>query len=148
MFLPAGELHAYLEGVGVELMANSDNVLRGGLTRKHVDVYELLRVLTFQTRTVEILLPVEHASGEKRYLTPAEEFRLASIEVAAKQSFTSARNRSVEILISTEGTARIETLPDGGALDLRQGESVLIPASVEQYQLQGEAHFFRADVPT
>ena len=44
MFLPAGELHAYLDGVGIELMANSDNVLRGGLTSKHIDVDELLRV--------------------------------------------------------------------------------------------------------
>jgi mannose-6-phosphate isomerase len=47
LFLPAGNLHAYLSGAGVELMANSDNVLRGGLTPKHVDVPELLRVLDF-----------------------------------------------------------------------------------------------------
>src|SRR5262249_38765022 len=47
MYLPAGELHSYLDGVGLEIMANSDNVLRGGLTAKHVDVPELLRTLTF-----------------------------------------------------------------------------------------------------
>ena len=53
-FQPAGVLHAYLEGVNVELMANSDNVLRGGLTTKHVNVPELLKILTFEGGTPEI----------------------------------------------------------------------------------------------
>ena len=57
MFLPAGELHSYLEGVGIEIMANSDNVLRGGLTAKHVDVPELLRTLAFRAGAVERLRP-------------------------------------------------------------------------------------------
>ena len=57
MYLPAGELHAYLEGTGVEIMANSNNVLRGGLTPKHVDVDELLRVLTFNPGQAEVLQP-------------------------------------------------------------------------------------------
>ena len=55
LYLPAGNLHAYLSGAGVELMANSDNVLRGGLTSKHVDVAELLRVLDFTPRTPPVL---------------------------------------------------------------------------------------------
>ena len=57
IYLPAGNLHAYLRGVGVEVMANSDNVLRGGLTPKHVDVPELLRVLDFTPATEEIVAP-------------------------------------------------------------------------------------------
>jgi mannose-6-phosphate isomerase len=55
MFLFAGELHAYLDGLGIELMANSDNVLRGGLTPKHVDVPELLKVVNFEERDIKIL---------------------------------------------------------------------------------------------
>ena len=62
-FQPAGVLHAYLEGVNVELMANSDNVLRGGLTTKHVDVPELLRILTFEGGTPEVL---DGIHGEQR----------------------------------------------------------------------------------
>ncbi len=62
LYLPAGNLHAYLSGAGVELMANSDNVLRGGLTSKHVDVAELLRVLDFTPRTP----PVLHGVGRRR----------------------------------------------------------------------------------
>ena len=62
-FQPAGVLHAYLEGVNVELMANSDNVMRGGLTTKHVDVAELLKILTFEGGTPEV---IGWAPGERR----------------------------------------------------------------------------------
>ena len=57
LFLEQGELHAYLDGVGIELMANSDNVLRGGLTSKHVDVDELMHILSFEEKQVDILAP-------------------------------------------------------------------------------------------
>ena len=57
LWLPAGNIHAYLTGVGVELMASSDNVLRGGLTPKHVDVAELLKVLDFRPIPVPYLAP-------------------------------------------------------------------------------------------
>ena len=147
MYLPAGALHAYLHGMGIELMANSDNVLRGGLTPKHVDVRELLKVLTFHPGQVEILSPVEITPGEKEYQTPAREFRLSVIQVTAQQPFLSARNRGVEILICSEGRSEIEALANGGMVDLRRGQSVLVPAVVEQYQLSGQATVFRADVP-
>lgn len=65
IYLPAGNLHAYLHGVGVEVMANSDNVLRGGLTPKHVDVPELLRVLDF-TPTPEDRLRSETLTEERK----------------------------------------------------------------------------------
>jgi mannose-6-phosphate isomerase len=63
MYLPAGQLHAYLDGVGIELMANSDNVLRGGLTPKHVDVAELLSVVRFEEISIEILDPQAVGAG-------------------------------------------------------------------------------------
>jgi mannose-6-phosphate isomerase len=75
LYLPAGNLHAYLSGAGVELMANSDNVLRGGLTSKHVDVAELLRVLDFDSCTPPVLHGTE-ADGWVRYDTEATEFLL------------------------------------------------------------------------
>jgi mannose-6-phosphate isomerase len=147
LYLPAGELHSYLEGVGIELMANSDNVLRGGLTTKHIDVEELLNVLTFEATDIEILTPTKTPSGEMIYPTPAKEFRLTSVILKKGESFTSRKNHSVEILICTAGAANIETLSDGGILNLGQGESVLIPAAANQYRLSGEATLFRADVP-
>lgn len=77
MFLDAGNLHAYLSGVGVEIMANSDNVLRGGLTPKHVDVPELLRVLDFRPIDAPVLVPKGPAPAW--FDTPAPEFRLGAI---------------------------------------------------------------------
>ncbi|UGT38563.1 mannose-6-phosphate isomerase, class I [Nocardia yamanashiensis] len=83
LFLAAGNLHAYLSGVGVEIMANSDNVLRGGLTPKHVDVPELLRVLDFEPLELPIIEAEQTGAGTYRYDTPAPEFALSRIELAA-----------------------------------------------------------------
>ncbi|HMA67154.1 MAG TPA: mannose-6-phosphate isomerase, class I, partial [Desulfosalsimonadaceae bacterium] len=74
LFLNSGEMHAYLEGCGIEIMANSDNVLRGGLTAKHVDVAELMRALDFTPRKSEILTPQAGAACESVYPTPVAEF--------------------------------------------------------------------------
>src|SRR5580658_9335281 len=78
-FQPAGVLHAYLEGVNVELMANSDNVLRGGLTTKHVDVPELLKILTFEGGTPEVFSGIQLSPEQRVYRTPADEFELSRI---------------------------------------------------------------------
>jgi len=147
LYLPAGVLHAYLEGVGIELMANSDNVLRGGLTTKHIDVDELLRVVSFESQEIDILSPSRTPTGEKLYRTPAEEFRLTSIDLKASAPFTSRADRGVEILICVSGTAEVEIPPEKSTLDLDRGDSVLVPAAVEQYRLRGQAFIFRADVP-
>ncbi|MHA6522802.1 mannose-6-phosphate isomerase, class I [Tessaracoccus sp. G1721] len=70
LWLPAGNIHAYLSGVGVELMGPSDNVLRGGLTPKHVDVPELLRVLDFRAGPVPMLVPEHVAEHARAYVPP------------------------------------------------------------------------------
>jgi mannose-6-phosphate isomerase len=148
LFLPAGELHGYLEGTGIELMANSDNVVRGGLTSKHIDVQELLNVLTFRTADIEILVPDRLPTGESLYRTPTEEFSLASISPTREQPFISKRDRNVEILLCTEGEANIQSIPDGLVTPLPKGNSVLVPAAVAQYSLEGNATVYRASVPT
>ena len=80
LFLPAGNLHAYLHGIGVEIMANSDNVMRGGLTPKHVDVSELLAILDFTPGVPPLVDVVAESPGVFRYRTPAPEFALWRIE--------------------------------------------------------------------
>ncbi|MBI0382395.1 mannose-6-phosphate isomerase, class I, partial [Streptomyces albiflaviniger] len=77
LYLGAGVPHAYLDGLGVEIMANSDNVLRCGLTPKHVDVPELLRVVRFESAAPAVLRPEADPSGEELYTTPIDEFRLS-----------------------------------------------------------------------
>src|SRR6185503_8499312 len=81
LYLPAGNLHSYLEGTGVEIMASSDNVLRGGLTPKHVDMPELLKVLDFRSGPVDIFSGTPSATSELCYAIPAPEFELSRIDV-------------------------------------------------------------------
>jgi mannose-6-phosphate isomerase len=146
MFLPAGQLHAYLKGLGMELMANSDNVLRGGLTPKHVDVSELLKTLRFKGEQVEILLPRERAGGEKTYASLAQEFALSVLSIKEGGPFTSRGHRSAEILICTHGRAAIINRSSGEMLSVIKGESVIIPAAVKQYAVEGSATVYRAAV--
>jgi mannose-6-phosphate isomerase len=147
MYLPAGELHGYLEGVGIELMANSDNVLRGGLTPKHIDVQELLTVLNFTDGDLNILGPENLAFGEAIYSTEAEEFVLSVMRLNKGAPFSSPRNRSVEIMICTEGEVSVTDLSAGDITRLTRGISIIVPAAVEQYRIEGEATLYKATVP-
>ena len=147
MYLPAGELHAYLEGVAIELMANSDNVLRGGLTTKHIDVSELLKVLNFQERNVRILYPVRRPNGEGVYVSQAKEFELSVITTQQKKIYTSREERSAEILLCTAGTASLSNSNQENIIELKKGNSIFIPASVKIYRIAGDATFYKASVP-
>ncbi|MDH6576353.1 mannose-6-phosphate isomerase, class I [Kitasatospora sp. MAP5-34] len=126
LYLGAGLPHAYLRGLGVEILANSDNVLRGGLTPKHVDVPELLRVLTFQGSTPDVLRPVTDATGEQLYPVPIDEFRLSRYLLGPEPRRVDGR--APQILLCTEGTARLTTT-DGSTLTLARGESAFLPAT-------------------
>lgn len=81
LFLPAGNLHAYLRGTGVEIMANSDNVMRGGLTPKHIDVAELVSVLDFTPGAPQLVEVVAEGRGVWRYVTPAPEFVMWRVDL-------------------------------------------------------------------
>ena len=112
IFLPAGNLHAYLRGVGVEVMANSDNVLRGGLTPKHVDVPELLRVLDFTPTTEEQLRAQTRREGpELIYETPTDEFAVALLtldgDYLGHEVDAPSRHEGPQILLCTEGATTV-----------------------------------------
>ena len=147
MYIPSGELHAYLEGAAIELMANSDNVLRGGLTAKHIDVHELLKIMNFKYNEVNILRPERQDSGERTYPAATKEFALSLISVREGSSFKSPRNRSVEIMICLEGAAHVKGPENGDVLFLTKGASIIIPAAVKQYRIEGEATIYKAGVP-
>ncbi len=147
MFLQAGELHAYLDGVGIELMANSDNVLRGGLTPKHVDVPELLSVLNFEERELNVLSAEDIDGCESEYTSRAEEFVLSLISVKEGLPCHSARNRSIEILLCIQGDATIIDLGKQIRIPLDKGKSVCVPAAVEAYSIVGHAIIYKASVP-
>jgi len=147
IYLPAGQLHAYLKGVGVELMANSDNVLRGGLTPKHIDREELMRVLHFAPALPGMVVAQPVSATETTFQTPAEEFALCKLHISHDAPHASPRHRNVEILFVTKGEVLLT--PDNGEspLPLTRGDSVLIPAATGAYNLSGKAEIFQATVP-
>ena len=112
LYLPAGNLHAYLSGGGVEIMANSDNVLRGGLTPKHIDVAELLRVVDFTPGFGGLITPVEESPGVWRYPTPAPEFALWRLE-AGEDPLPVPGTGGGRILLVTEGSAILSSAARG-----------------------------------
>lgn len=146
MYLPAGQLHAYLDGVGVELMANSDNVLRGGLTPKHVDLPELLRVLNFAQTTITPLDATPVRTGELRYPCPAEEFSLSILEVEGGRPYASGSIRNIEILLCTQGGGRLDA-GSQGAMRIGKGDSVVVAAALDQYTIHGRLTIYKATVP-
>jgi len=144
IYLPAGNLHAYLEGVGIEIMANSDNVLRGGLTPKHVDPTELLRVLTFADEPTPILL-AQGSGVERTYDTPAGEFRLARLELRDGERFRAGHRAGPEILLCVAGHAVVRSA-GGQTLEIVKGGALFVPAGDGPYDLSGTSTTFRAVV--
>ncbi|MFJ4964525.1 mannose-6-phosphate isomerase, class I [Streptomyces sp. NPDC088729] len=139
LFLDAGVPHAYLDGLGVEIMANSDNVLRCGLTPKHVDVPELLRIVRFEATEPGVLRPEAAPSGEELYETPADEFALSRYTLAAGGDPAELTAAGPQILLCTAGALRV------GDLELTPGESVFVPAG-EAVEASGAGTLFRATV--
>jgi mannose-6-phosphate isomerase len=145
LFLPAGILHAYLDGLGIELMASSDNVLRGGLTRKHVDVPELLEVLSFEGGPVQVLAPEAIAEGspEESYPSQADEFTLSRITLAPGEEYVRRTDGGCEILACAEGHFLI-----GGGAHIGPVRSLFITADQGDYTLRGAGVLYRASVPS
>lgn len=131
IYLPAGNLHAYLEGVGVEVMANSDNVLRGGLTPKHVDVPELLRVLDFTPAADMVIRPEIAADGtELVYDTPAPEFAVSVLRIDGDQLGheidAPTRHDGPQILLCTQGETVVHA--KSSKVTLQRGSAAWVSA--------------------
>jgi mannose-6-phosphate isomerase len=129
VFQGAGIPHAYLEGQNVELMANSDNVLRGGLTPKHVDVPELLKHTSFQGIDPQLMKGTEK-NGEKIYSCPVRDFGISKIELAGDQVYSGTAS-SLEIFVVIDGELSIEGT---NTVTGRKGDSVAILAG-ETYKV-------------
>ncbi|MFF8016595.1 mannose-6-phosphate isomerase, class I [Streptomyces sp. NPDC007929] len=139
LYLGAGVPHAYLDGLGVEIMANSDNVLRCGLTPKHVDVPELLRIVRFLPSDPGVLRPEASPDGEEVYETPIDEFRLSRYVLPEAGAAHDLTRPTPQILLCTAGAVR------AGEHDLTPGESVFVPAG-EKAEVSGTGTLFRATV--
>lgn len=143
MFLEAGRLHSYLQGVGVELMANSDNVLRGGLTPKYVDIDELLKILTFEVSNLKILKP-KGFLPEKFFPDFVDEFSLSVIELTGSTEYELEQNKKPSILLCTEGSGKFF---DGEEpINFEKGNSYFIPADQPTIKISGVCRIYRATV--
>ena len=142
LFMGAGGVHAYIQGTGIELMANSDNVIRAGLTPKHIDVPELVRVLDPEV-AVPILTARQVGVGVEEFETPVPEFRLRRLTVdPATSPLTVPAGGLPRILLCVEGAA-IVTSGDR-TIELRRGQSCYLSAIDVRVTLTGDAALFLA----
>jgi len=146
LLVPAGVLHSYLEGTAVEIMASSDNVLRGGLTPKHVDIAELMSILAFASTTPLVLGGDRTSATELRYATPTQEFELSRLDVTAGRPYRSPAVWGADALLVLEGGAELRV--DAVTMALDRGVAVLVPNG-RSYEMStgGAATVFRASVP-
>ena len=140
LVVPAGCLHAYLAGVGVEIMAESDNVLRGGLTAKHIDVVELQRVLDFDGDSPRVLRGLTDAAGHTRFSTEVEEFTLSRRAIT---DATVLQGNRPTVILTVEGSARLRAT-DGTVLGLPRGRAAFVSAAEHGIQISGPAVVFEA----
>ena len=149
VFLPAGNLHSYLHGVGMEVMANSDNVLRGGLTPKHVDVPELLRILDFNP-VIDPRVHTHREGCELLYETPTVEFAASVLDLdgahLGHEVDAVSRHDGPQILVCTEGSVIVRAKTGDVVLD--RGSAAWVAADDGPIRLEASApsSVFRATV--
>ena len=141
VFQGAGLPHAYLEGQNIELMANSDNVLRGGLTPKHIDVTELIKHTLFEGIIPNVMQGNEIAIGEKNYPCPVPDFSINKIDLNNNLPYSNVSG-SLEILLVTDGGVVLNN-----NMTLKKGEAVcLLPGASYTLISSGQCTLFKAFV--
>ncbi|MFG6476116.1 mannose-6-phosphate isomerase, class I [Microbacterium sp. P06] len=141
IFVPAGVLHAYVAGLGVELMAASDNVLRGGLTPKHIDVGELLGLLDAAPSPPPILTPVRLDDTSQFFDAGVPDFALLHLVVDGDSA--SAALRGSAIVLATRGSVSV-TGASGTSVELAPGQAALATADEAPLTVDGSGELFIA----
>jgi len=145
IFQDAGILHAYLEGQNVEIMANSDNVLRGGLTPKHIDVAALMKHVIFAPTEPNIIAGEPVSASEIVYKTPAPDFELSKITLTAGQD-CSLNIVTTDIFLILDGA--VEVSSTGEKLALKKGEAfAAVNGAGITIKASSVAEIYRASVP-
>jgi mannose-6-phosphate isomerase len=145
LYQDAGLPHAYLEGQTMEIMANSDNVLRGGLTSKHIDVKELLEQIDFQPTIPNIIAGYSEDTHEEIFSTPAEDFQMSRVIIEPHRGIAiPAIKADIYFVYDGPGTATA----DEEHTDFRSGDSLLVmPGTVAHFASDSKAVLYRATVP-
>ncbi|GIH07052.1 putative mannose-6-phosphate isomerase ManA [Rhizocola hellebori] len=144
IWMPAGTLHAYVRGAGVEIMASSDNVLRGGLTRKHIDVAELLRVLRFEPMRIPLLSEQTVSPGVVTWPVPVADFRLSRIRLDGEQPALELTPHGPRTVLCLRG--EVSVADKRGAVWLTGGESAFGPADGGPMIFDGAGEIYLASL--
>nr|WP_296067320.1 mannose-6-phosphate isomerase, class I [uncultured Actinoplanes sp.] len=147
IWMPAGNLHAYLRGTGVELMAASDNVLRGGLTPKRVDVDELLKVLRFEVLDDPLLPSTPVAPGVVTWQVPIPDFALFRLDLDGTRPPVEVPAAGPRIILGTEGDVFVGESVDGTPVEVARGGAAYAPANAGPIKVAGAGQVFVAAVP-
>jgi mannose-6-phosphate isomerase len=140
VYLPAGNVHAYLHGTGFEVMANSDNVLRGGLTRKYVDVEELVSVVDFEPIASPVLAGTPVAPGITAYETGCEYFAVRRIDLTGDSLEVSAEGPRIVAVV--DGTAEVGADGTEASVTLAAGQSAFVAGTEGPCSLRGSGTAF------
>lgn len=143
LFLPAGNIHAYLSGLGVELMAASDNVLRGGLTQKHIDVDELESVVDFTPGLIPLVQPREISSGLIEYPCNTDDFLLYKVEPSGERLMADLQLDSEAVILCTAGEISVSNSLEELVI-LRRGEAAYMSAEANFFSISGGGTAFLA----
>lgn len=145
LYLDAGVLHAYIRGAGIELMANSDNVLRGGLTPKHIDVQELCSILSYKGMSISPVLSTGTATGRMAYSVPASEFMLTIVALSGNDMDWDNSHHAPIIVLCLDGECAITDAD--GSIHLGKGNSAFITADTDRISISGNATLSIASCP-
>jgi mannose-6-phosphate isomerase len=145
LFVPAGVMHAYLGGLAVEVMANSDNVLRGGLTPKHVDVTELLSVVRFTADLPQRVTLGASDGPEQFFGVEVPHFRVSRICVEPHHHWCASTRIGPELLLCVEGQLNVMS-PTTESLTLGPGECAWVCAGEDAYCAAGQGTAYRVQV--
>jgi mannose-6-phosphate isomerase len=145
LFVPAGAVHAYLHGVGVEIMANSDNVLRAGLTGKHIDLPELFANLDVVAAPPIRIAPERVFTSTEIFYAPVDDFEL-SVTRLTDEGATRIPGRGPRVLLCLEGEVEVRA-QDGEPMVLTRGQAAFAPASDGVLTAWGDGVLIQADVP-
>ncbi|KRC60440.1 hypothetical protein ASE14_05310 [Agromyces sp. Root81] len=134
LYLAAGNIHAYLDGLGIELMAASDNVLRGGLTPKHIDVTELVDVLDFTPIAAPYLTPLEVSPGVVAFRPDVPDFELYRVEPVTDVARVAIDGPAIVVVEGDGVTVRGGT---GASVSIGRGESVYVTPDEGELSIAG-----------
>ncbi len=143
VFVPAGMPHAYLSGLGVEVMLASDNVLRGGLTPKHIDIEELTKVLVFETTDPELVKTKTLAVGFEKFDIPTPEFDFYRASVGSSNLLADINLPGDAIVLCTEGSVALSNSQEERQV-LNNGEAAFMAGDARSFSLAGAGTVFIA----